>query len=368
LAFPIPTVTVVIPHLSGEAILRRCLMSLRETRYSDYGILIVDNGSEDGSVERILPDFPDVQVVRSAVNLGFAGGCNLGIRKSLSPFVCLLNNDAVVTPDWLEPLVDAMESDPKIAAVQPKILSIQNPDRFDYSGGAGGEIDVFGYPFARGRVFDHLEIDRGQYDVSVPIFWASGAATLIRGSALERVGLFDEAFFAHMEEIDLDWRMQKAGSLIVSEPRSVVYHQSGGTLHQSSFRKMALNHRNSLVMILKNYEWQTLAWILPIRLLLEGATLLSALLMLRPLRSAAVLAGVWGVLRNLSVIQRGRRFNRSVSIVPDRVLMRRMYRGSAAIAHYLFRVQTAGRLIRGDGQSAIGNGLPSNTKFAIGSM
>ncbi len=340
-----PIVTVVIPHYSGEAILRRCLISLKKTQYPGYSILIVDNGSEDGSVQTVSAKFPDVQIVRSPVNLGFAGGCNLGIHESRSELICLLNDDAVVTPEWLGPLVTAMASDSKIGAVQPKILSIQKPDQFDYSGGAGGELDVFGYPFARGRLFESLETDRGQYDRPRPIFWASGAATLIRRSVIERVGLFDSAFFAHMEEIDLDWRMQKGGFQIVSAPRSIVYHQTGGTLHQTSFQKMVLNHRNNLIMLLKNYEWQTLVWILPLRFMLEGITILGGIVTLKPRRSMAVFAGLWGVLRNISVIRNGRKFNRRIFTLPDRILMRRMYRGSAAIQFYFFRVRTAKRLM-----------------------
>jgi GT2 family glycosyltransferase len=351
-----PTVTVVIPHFSGEAILRRCLISLQKTLYPDYSILIVDNGSEDGSVERVTTEFPDVQIIRSPMNLGFAGGCNLGICESQSELICLLNDDAVVTPEWLGSLVSVMAFDPKIGAVQPKILSIQKPDQFDYSGGAGGEMDVFGYPFARGRLFHSLEKDQGQYDRSCPIFWASGAATLIRRSVLDRVGLFDTAFFAHMEEIDLDWRMQKAGFQIVSAPQSIIYHQTGGTLHQTRFRKMVLNHRNNLIMLLKNYEWQTLAWILPMRFMLEGITILGGIVTLQPRRSAAVFAGFWGVLRNISVIRKGRKLNRRIFTLPDRILMRRMYRGSVAIAHFLFRIRTAKGL----------NELYSNLRNQIG--
>jgi len=341
----VPLVTVIIPHFHGEAILRRCLAALQDTRHADYGVLLVDNGSQDGSVEAIRAGFPGVRILRSEINLGFAGGCNLGIRRSRSPLVFLLNDDAVVTPGWLGPLVSAMASDPKIAAVQPKLLSLQEPRRFDYAGGAGGEIDLFGYPFTRGRLFDHCETDRGQYDRPGSVFWASGAATLLRRSILDCVGLFDASFFAHMEEIDLNWRMQKAGFRIVSEPQSVVYHQAGGTLHQDSFRKMTLNHRNSLIMLLKNYDLQTLAWVLPLRLALEAMTFLGGLLALKPRRSAAVAAGIWGVIRNGSVIRRGRRLNRKSFIVPDRILMRRMYRGSAALAYFLSRVRTAGRIL-----------------------
>lgn len=339
--------TIVIPHFNGEAILRRCLVSLRETRYSSYHVLVVDNASTDRSIQMIRSGFPEVTIILSRHNLGYAGGCNLGIQSSESEYVLLLNNDAVVSPDWLDPLVQLMESNELIAAVQPKILSIQDKKVFDYCGAAGGEIDLFGYPFARGRIFQTLETDEGQYDNQQLIFWASGAATLLRRFALDQVGLLDSYFFAHMEEIDLNWRMQKAGFQIAFEPGSVVYHQTGGTLAQESYQKMKLNQRNNLIMILKNYGFWTLCWIVPARIVLDLITVL-AFPVLGIKRAAAVVTGWFAALLSLPVILHGRRENKRIFKVSDTVLMRRMYRGSIALAYYVGRIRKASRIHFGE--------------------
>jgi GT2 family glycosyltransferase len=328
-------VTVVIPHWNGEGILRRCLLSLRSTRRARFETVVVDNASTDGSVGVVLREFPEIRVVASSRNLGYAGGCNLGIRNSSAPYVALLNNDARVSPDWLWPLVAALDGDGALAAVQPKLLSIRDPGRFDYCGAAGGEMDIFGYPFARGRIFDAIEADEGQYDGPKSIFWATGAASLLRRSALKKTGLLDESFFAHMEEIDLDWRMLSAGYRIGAVPGAVVYHQTGGTLDDTRFRKMFLNHRNSLIMILKNHRGVTLMWILPIRLMLEGLTCLVSFLTGRWKRSAAVPAALSAVLRRLPSIIRARKRAAQLTRTQERDILHRMYRGSIALDYYV---------------------------------
>ena len=334
-------VTVIIPHWNGEDILRRCLLSLRKTRYKDFKILIVNNGSTDGSIPAVVKHFPEVRIVHSRTNLGFAEGCNLGIRSSTSPYVVLLNNDTEVTPDWLAPLVEVADKNPHVAAIQPKMLSIQNQKQFDYCGAAGGEMDIFGYPFAKGRIFDILETDYKQYDKSRYIFWATGATALLRRSALDRVGLLDECFFAHMEEIDLDWRFQLAGFRIQVIPGVVVYHQTGGTLGSAKLKKMMLNHRNSLIMILKNYTFSTLLWLFPLRLILEGITLIVFLLKGKPKRSIAVIGGLIGVLGLWKHILVEKKQINAYRRIPDSMLMHRMYRGSVALAYYLKKVKSA---------------------------
>ncbi len=339
-----PIVTVVIPHLEGEKMLRRCLAAVLQTRGPDFEILIVDDGSTDSSCEMIDKDYPDVRLVRNKTTLGFAAACNAGIRASQGRYVALLNDDAVVTPDWLAPLVRALESDGSVAAAQPKILSLQNPDRFDYSGGAGGEIDLFGYPFARGRLFETIEEDAGQYDIQRPCFWASGAAVLFKRSALDRVGLFEERFFAHMEEIDLCWRMHWAGYQVLAVPDAVVRHQTAGTLATSSLQKMTLNHRNSLLMILRNHTLSALLFIFPLRLVFEAATLAWALVKGQPERALAVIAGLAGVVRNWTCVTTGRKTVRAISQVSESMLLHYMYRGSAAVAYYARGVRRSGIL------------------------
>jgi GT2 family glycosyltransferase len=337
---------VVVPHWNGEGILRRCLRSLRKTRRVRFEILVVDNASTDGSVEMVRREFPEVRIVRSPVNLGFAGGCNLGIRRSESPYIALFNNDAEATRDWLRPLIEALENDRRLAAVQPKMLSIRDPRKFDYCGASGGEMDVFGYPFARGRIFDSIETDKGQYDDSKSVFWATGAATVLRRSTLDRIGLMDESFFAHMEEIDLNWRMHCAGFQAAVIPSAVVFHQTGGTLSNARFRKIFLNHRNNLVMMAKNLSVTALLWILPLRLLLEFSTCFGALALGQPKRAAAVPAAFIGFLRRVPSILRERKRLASLRTIEESLLFHRMYRGSIVVDYFLGGVREYSKLGR----------------------
>jgi len=336
---------VVIPHYSGGEILCRCLHSLRRTAYRDFEIVVVDNGCPDGSVQAAEKAFPEIRVVRSAVNLGFAGGCNLGIRTTTSPFVVLLNNDTEVDAGWLEPLVRTAEADSRIAAIQPKILSLHNRQRFDYCGAAGGEMDLFGYPFAWGRLFESIEEDHGQFERPKEVFWATGAAVLLRKSALNRIGLLDETFFAHMEEIDLDFRLHWAGYEVVFQPESVVYHQTGGTLGEDDLRKMVLNHRNSILMLLKNHTAATLSWLFPMRLLLEAVTVAASLLKADWKRAIAVLSGLAGAVKCWRTVVAGRKCVASLHTRSETALLHRMYRGSVALEYYLCRRTKAGDLV-----------------------
>jgi GT2 family glycosyltransferase len=341
-------VTVIIPHWNGEGILRRCLLSLRRTRGVRFRTLVVDNASGDGSPDMVRREFPEVGLIRSPRNIGFAGGCNLGIRSADTPYAALLNNDTVPEPDWLRLLVDAADGDRSLAAVQPKMLSLGRPGWFDYSGAAGGEMDLFGFPFARGRIFDAVEVDRGQYDGEKTVFWATGAACLLRLSALRRVGLLDESFFAHMEEIDLDWRLQTAGYRIAVVPSAVVRHQSGGTLGNERMRKMVLNHRNSLVMMIKNLPADGLCWILPGRLLLEAAAAFAALLIGQPKRFFAVPAAAASVLGRLPSVLRARRRTQARNAgASGAALPRTLYRGCIVWDYYVRGVRRAGDLSRG---------------------
>ncbi len=333
-------VTVVIPHYNGKEILRRCLLSLKNTNFKDFRIVIVDNGSVDNSLNMVRTEFPEANIVQSKKNLGYAGGCNLGIVSSNSKYIVLLNNDTKVEPDWLTLLLKKIEKKDSIAAVQPKILSLQQPERFDYCGAVGGEIDIFGYPFARGRIFYTMEKDHGQYDHTEEIFWATGAAVLLRKSVLDKIGLLEEDFFAHMEEIDLNWRMHLAGFQVVSEPKAVVYHQTGGTLGDDKFYKMVLNHRNNLLMVLRNYSLITLFWLFPIRLCLEILTIIGFLLKLNPKRSIAVLTGLVGVMINYKTVIKGRQLVESIRIFNDNKIFKKMYRNSIAINYFLKRITT----------------------------
>ncbi len=334
---------VIIPHCNGWELLRRCLQTLQGS--GAIVVYLVDNGSSDDSPRRAKDFFPELQIIAAGRNLGFAGGCNLGIRSTREEYVVLLNNDTEVEPGWIEKLIQVMDTDRTIAAAQPKIRWLKDRECFDYSGGAGGLMDIFGFPYCRGRLFQRLEKDRGQYDHCPPdIFWASGSASIYRRSALDEVGLLDEDFFMHMEEIDLCWRLHLAGFRVAAVPQSVVYHLSGGSLPAGDFRKIYLNHRNSLLMLLKNYSAASLLWIWPARMLLEAMAWLRAVLTGDwAWARAIVLSGCWAMENFLAVVKKHRKVQR-LRRVSDARIRQHMYRGSVALAYFLFGRKSAQEL------------------------
>ena len=238
--------------------------------YANKKVVVADNASTDDSVEFVKSNYPNVQLLINNKNEGFAGGYNWALKQVDADYYVLLNSDVEVTPGWIEPVIQLMESDNKIAACQPKLLSFQNKHEFEYAGASGGFIDCFGYPLTRGRIFDIHENDEGQYDDAVPCFWASGAALFVRAKIYHEVGGLDSYFFAHQEEIDLCWRMQLAGYKIYAQPKSVVYHVGGGTLPKGNSRKVYLNFRNNLIMMAKNLPTGLACRIIFIRLLLDA--------------------------------------------------------------------------------------------------
>jgi len=273
-----PKVSIVILNWNGQAYLQRFLPSVLATRYSNCEIIVADNGSTDNSVSWLREQHPGVRVIIMPQNGGFAKGYNDALKQVAADYYVLLNSDVEVQPGWIAPVIDLMEADKLIGACQPKILMEGRRDMFEYAGAAGGWIDFLGYPFARGRVFDVCEEDKGQYDDTAAVFWASGAALFVRAGVYHACGGLDEYFFAHMEEIDLCWRMQLAGYKIMVCPASVVYHVGGGTLPKGNERKVFLNFRNNLVMLCKNLPRQQLLWKLPLRLLLDAITAWKGLL------------------------------------------------------------------------------------------
>jgi len=329
---------VVIPHYNGEEILCECLESLYNSTQIPLEVILVDNASSDESVAMVRERFPSVKIIQLPSNHGFAGGCNIGIRQAAGEYVLILNNDTVHEKGWLELLLTKLESDADLAAVQPKIRSFHNPQQFDYSGAAGGEMDIFAFPFTRGRIVEFIEKDIGQYD-SLPsrIFWASGTAFLARRQSLIDVGLFDGTFFAHMEEIDLQWRLQLAGYHIAIEPRAVIYHRSGYTLGAESPLKKYLNHRNSLLMFLANYRLPLTLYLLPIRLMLDYLALGFSLLRLDFGRVLAILKAHGWLLVHPNFVFRKRRHAQSLRKVSDEQILARLYRGTIALSFYIFK-------------------------------
>jgi GT2 family glycosyltransferase len=244
-------VAVVILNWNGRSFLRTFLPSVIKCS-GQAEIIVADNASTDDSCDVVRTEFPSVKLVLNEKNFGFAGGYNHALKNIEADYFILLNSDVEVTPGWIDPVIAMMEKDKSIFAAQPKILSHLDKTSFEYAGAAGGFIDPYGYPFCRGRIFNTIEKDTGQYNDARRIFWATGACMFVRASAFKNVNGFDERFFAHMEEIDLCWRLQKAGGTIWYCPQSAVYHVGGGTLPKSNPHKTYLNFRNNLFMLYKN--------------------------------------------------------------------------------------------------------------------
>ena len=250
---PRAKVAVVILNWNGCEMLRTFLPSVVEyTSGKKVEIWVADNCSTDESEEMLEEEFPFVHTIIMSRNYGFAEGYNRALKLIDAEYFVLLNSDVEVTPHWFTPLLAYMEEHPEVAACQPKILSYKNRNEFEYAGAAGGFIDRYGYPFCRGRIFDDVEPDGGQYEEVCPVFWASGAALFIRARDYWEVGGLDGRFFAHMEEIDLCWRLRSRGRKIVCIPQSVVYHVGGATLQKTNPQKTFLNFRNNLLLLYKN--------------------------------------------------------------------------------------------------------------------
>lgn len=272
-----PSVAIVILNYNGKKYLEQFLPLVIASSYANKKIFVADNASTDDSLN-FLSQIPNITVIALPGNFGFAGGYNKALQQIEADYYILLNSDIEVPPNWIEPVITWMHSHEKIAACQPKILSYTNKQYFEYAGAAGGWIDAFGYPFARGRIFDTVEQDKLQYNENSFVFWASGAALFIKASLFHRVGRLDEYFFAHMEEIDLCWRLQRSGYLIGYCAQSQVYHIGGGTLPKGHYRKTFLNFRNNYLMLLKNMPFMEVVWKLPFRFALDDLFALKSLL------------------------------------------------------------------------------------------
>lgn len=273
-----PKVSIVILNWNGRKFLEQFLPFVFATEYVNYEVIVADNGSSDDSILFLEQQYPSVRLIRFTENYGFAKGYNEALKQIQCDYYMLLNSDVEVEPGWLNPMVALLESDPGIAACQPKILSYNNKTMFEYAGAAGGWLDKYGYPFAKGRVFDVNEEDQGQYDQSEPIFWASGAALFMRPSVFHQAKGFDEYFFAHQEEIDLCWRIQLAGHKIYSCPSAIVYHVGGGTLPRGNSLKTYLNFRNNRIMLSKNLPFAKKLWVMPARIFLDALSAWKGLL------------------------------------------------------------------------------------------
>lgn len=340
-----PLVSVVIPHWNGVEVLSECLESLSETKYPNIEIIVVDNASTDGSPDWVSLNFPQVKLIENDQNYGYAGGCNRGAKTAEGEYLVFLNNDTIQDHHWLDGLVDFMNLNSNVAAVQPKILNFFERTKFDYAGGAGGWLDILGFPFARGRVFLEQERDNGQYDKMRPIFWASGTAIMVRKSDFETAGGFDEIFFAHQEEIDLCWKFHLMGKEIWAIPNSTIYHKNAVTLPMFTRMKQYLNHRNSYLMVLSNYSLPITLYLAPIRFALELVAALYAIVRLDLNHLLGIIQAQLWILFHPHVIIHRRKKVKQVRKIKDKKIFKRLYWGSVVLDYYIRRKKTSAEII-----------------------
>jgi hypothetical protein len=339
-----PLVSIVVLNYNGVHFLKTCFDTVLAGTYPAVELIMADNASTDDSVGFVQENYPQVTIIETGGNNGYSAAYNLALGQVKGAYAVLLNNDVEVTPSWLEPLVAEMETHPDVAACQPKIRHMLNREAFEYAGAAGGFMDPYGFPFLRGRILSTIEDDTGQYDDPVDVFWASGAALMVRLDAYQSVGGLDEDFVHHMEEIDLCWRLLLSGKRLRAVPSSTIYHYAGGTIKPDSYKKMYLNHRNSVFMLIKNYSLPRLAWILPVRLILDGTLIIVTLISLDLKRLVAVPAAYLWLLAHLPRIMRARKESQSHRQVSDAQLDRLFYPGSLVIAYYLRGKKTFSQL------------------------
>ena len=303
------SVTTIILNFNGEKLLDQFLPFAIDTSYPNHEVVVADNHSTDNSLELLEKQYADTITVRLPENYGFAEGYNKAISKlqSESEYLVLLNSDVEVTPNWLDPIIELMESDKSIGACQPKIRAQKNKTHFEYAGASGGWIDYYGFPFCRGRIFDTVEKDVGQYDTPQEIFWASGAAFVVRRKLYESLDGFDAMHFAHMEEIDLCWRIKRAGYKIMVVPESVVYHIGGSTLNYGDSKKTFLNFRNNLFMMSKNLPDDQRSKMIRKRLFIDGLAGIQYLMKFQFANIAAIVKAHWAYFGSLGKLKKKRK-------------------------------------------------------------
>ncbi|HYW96560.1 MAG TPA: glycosyltransferase family 2 protein [Bacteroidales bacterium] len=329
---------VVILNWNGERFLRKFLPGvITNTEAPGIEVVVADNGSTDGSVAYLEETFPGLRVLKFETNYGFAEGYNLAFSSLEAEYFVLLNSDVEVSKGWIDPLIRAMDNDKLVASVMPKIRAYELDGYFEYAGAAGGFIDASGYPFCRGRIFDSLEADYGQYDSSMEVFWTTGACMMVRGPLYKIVGGLDPFFFAHFEEIDLCWRLKNRGYKHLVIPESVVYHVGGGTLPTSNPWKTYLNFRNSLFMLYKNLPAESLPATIFKRLLLDGLSVIRFLL-------GAKFRDVWSILSAHVSFYRHFRKYKAFRKEEHRFISRNshaeMYDGSIVVDYFLRKKYT----------------------------
>lgn len=287
-----PHVAIAILNYNGKKYLETYLPSVLAATYAHKSVWVIDNQSTDDSLAFLAAHYPFIKIIQNGGNLGFAAGYNKGLQQIEADYFLLLNSDVKVLPGFIEPVIELMESDNHIAFAQPKIRWLHQPEKLEYAGAAGGMLDALGYPFCRGRVLDRLEIDAGQYDDTVPVFWATGACLFARVEVYRKLAGFYDFFYMHNEEIDLCWRAQNEGYKVYTCGQSTVYHVGGGSLEKLNPRKTYYNFRNNLVMLTRNMPVSRLLWLIPVRTVLDIIAGLQLMLTGHFKMSKAVLRGM----------------------------------------------------------------------------
>ncbi|MDZ4668045.1 MAG: glycosyltransferase family 2 protein [bacterium] len=335
-----PEVDIVVLNYNGKKFLGDCFHSLKDSTYPKKHVFLLDNASPNDDVAYVRANYPWVKIIQNPLNNGYCAAYNLAFEQCSSKYIICLNNDVVVDKHWLEPMVALAESNPKIGAIQPKILAMKSPEYFEYAGASGGQIDKYGFPFMRGRIFDSLEKDLGQYNDAAQIFWASGAAMLVNKEALKYSGNLDEIIVHHMDEIDLCWRLQLSGFEVRVEPKSFIYHVGGATIAARSFKKTYWNHRNSIYMMLKNYGFANMVGRTFVHILLDYIALAQSLLTGQfQVARGIFMAHIW-LIGHIGLIVKERKKVQGNRKASDTIIDRNMYQGSIVWAYFGKKIKT----------------------------
>lgn len=321
---------VVILNYNGKKFLEDFLPIVVEKSKDVADIWVADNNSVDDSVDFLRKNFPQVKIILNNFNGGYASGYNVALKQIEAEYYILLNSDIEVTDNWIQPIINLMDSDKNIAACQPKILSFHDTEKFEYAGASGGFIDSYGYPFCRGRIFQSLETDNGQYNDPLEVFWASGACMFVRSELFHKYGGFDDDFFAHMEEIDFCWRLKNYGYKIMVCPEAKVFHVGGGTLPKQSSWKTYLNFRNNFSLLYKNLPSDKLIKVFIIRLMLDGIAGLKFFMQGGFQDTLAVIKAHIYFYKNISKLKEKRKKLKQTNVS-------HVYLGNIVADHYLFR-------------------------------
>ena len=333
-----PLVEVMVMHHNNEKLIDDCLASLKKTKYSNLKVTVIDNASSDNSVKLVKEKYPWVNLIENKENLGFSIGYNKILKTSKAKYAVLLNDDTEQEPNWISELVKVAEKYENIAALQPKFRALKDKKMFEYAGAGGGYMDIYGYPICRGRVFDDVEEDKGQYNDIREIFWSCGGAMFLKLDVLKKIGYLDEKIGTYGEELDLCWRMNLTGYKQLFVPKSVIYHLGAGSWGRKKlqFKKNYLMHRNHWIILFKNYSKRTWLKIMPVKAILEAMAFFGFSFK-QPIKSLAIAkANLWIIINPFNLLQMNKEITK-IRKIDDKTLMNKMIRKSVAFDHFVLR-------------------------------